>query len=65
MAGKGHLDFRARAWIADYMGDASEAEWPALRRIAIEQFRADLRIADLDEEKRQFARACLELLAAD
>jgi hypothetical protein len=55
----------ASAWIADYKGDASEAEWPALRRIAVEQFRADLRIADMHEEKRQFARACLELLAAD
>ena len=65
MAGNGLLDFRASAWIADYKGDASEAEWPALRRIAVEQFRADLRLADMHEEKRQFARACLELLAAD
>jgi len=65
MAGTGHPGFRARVWIGDYKGDPSEAEWPARRRTAGEQFRADLRIADMHEEKRQFARACLELLAAD
>lgn len=63
MAGFGHRTIKAEAWLAEYRGGATEAEWPALRQIARDQFRADLRDKKATDEVRAFAQACLDALS--